>query len=472
MKKPITTLLVLAAVQLHAQNIGIGTNTPLARLHVVDSNVLFTGTAALPPLVSAYNPPQSGAGTRFMWYASLGALRAGYVNGTQWDKINIGRLSVAIGHNGIARGEASIALGLVPIATADYAVSIGYNNTASGLYATALGAQTIASGIGATSMGNQTQATGPNAVSMGLQTTASGFHSTSMGYQTTAGGDISTSMGQQTLASAQGSTAMGSITTASGISSTSMGNGTIASGFTSTAMGNGTIASGWTSTAMGYLSEATNDASTASGWNTLASGFNSFTGGIKTKAKSNASFSIGSWNDSTDAPDPQVPDATDRLFQIGNGDETATSNAITVLRNGNTGIGTLTPSEKLHVIGNILASGTITPSDIRYKKNIQTINSPLAKLQQLNGVTYQFNQTAFPEWKFDDKLQYGLIAQEVEKVFPEMVKTIDKKGYMGVEYVKLIPVLLEAIKEQQAGIKDQQTQITELKKLVQQLLNK
>lgn len=121
---------------------------------------------------------------------------------------------------------------------------------------------------------------------------------------------------------------------------------------------------------------------------------------------------------------------------------------------GNVGIGTSSPTQKLHVIGNILATGTITPSDYRYKKNIHPLENALANLQQLNGVTYEMNSQAFPEWNFEDTRQYGLIAQEVETVFPEMVKTIDTKGYKGVDYVKLIPVLVEAIKEQQKQIED------------------
>jgi hypothetical protein len=119
---------------------------------------------------------------------------------------------------------------------------------------------------------------------------------------------------------------------------------------------------------------------------------------------------------------------------------------------GNVGIGTSSPAQKLHVLGNILATGTITPSDYRYKKNIHPLENALAKLQQLNGVTYEMNRQAFPEWNFEDTRQYGLIAQEAEKIFPEIVKTIDTKGYKGVDYVKLIPVLVEAIKEQQKQI--------------------
>ncbi|MBK8611590.1 MAG: tail fiber domain-containing protein [Chitinophagaceae bacterium] len=130
---------------------------------------------------------------------------------------------------------------------------------------------------------------------------------------------------------------------------------------------------------------------------------------------------------------------------------------------GNVGIGTSSPSQKLHVLGNILATGTITPSDRRYKKNIQPVENALAKLQQLNGVTYEMNRQAFPEWNFEDTRQYGLIAQEVEKVFPEMVKQINADGYKGIDYVKLIPVLIEGIKALNEKIDQQQKQIELLK---------
>jgi len=133
--------------------------------------------------------------------------------------------------------------------------------------------------------------------------------------------------------------------------------------------------------------------------------------------------------------------------------------------NGRVGIGTDNPAAALHVIGNIIASGTITPSDERYKINIQAINLPLQKLLSLNGVSYLMNSTAFPEMHFENDMQYGLIAQEVEKVFPEMVKKIDARGYKGVDYVKLIPVLLE-------GIKEQQKQLNELRKMIEELKRK
>jgi hypothetical protein len=66
--------------------------------------------------------------------------------------------------------------------------------------------------------------------------------------------------------------------------------------------------------------------------------------------------------------------------------------------------------------------------------------------------------------KFTDVTQVGLIAQDVEKVFPQLVFA-DDKGYKAVDYVKLIPLLIESMKEQQK-------QIDEQRKMIQQLLNK
>lgn len=109
------------------------------------------------------------------------------------------------------------------------------------------------------------------------------------------------------------------------------------------------------------------------------------------------------------------------------------------------GIGTLTPSEKLHVVGNILATGTITPgSDRRWKKDIIKIDSALEKISLLEGVTYN--------WKDEEQetrgkeRQIGLIAQDVEKTFPEAVKK-DNEGYMSVNYDGLVGALVEGIKE-------------------------
>ena len=138
---------------------------------------------------------------------------------------------------------------------------------------------------------------------------------------------------------------------------------------------------------------------------------------------------------------------------------------VTITSTGDVGIGTTIPSQKLHVIGNILASGTITPSDIRYKKNIQPFNSSLQKLNQIRGVTYTFKTSEFPQMGFTDANQIGFIAQEVEKVFPELVVT-DKNGYKSVDYAKITPVLVEAIKDQQKQISELNGKVERLEKLI------
>ena len=75
----------------------------------------------------------------------------------------------------------------------------------------------------------------------------------------------------------------------------------------------------------------------------------------------------------------------------------------------------------------------------------------LDKIQQLRGVYFDWNQLARDTYSVKDKNQIGVLAQELEAVYPELVITNDK-GYKMVAYSKLTPVLLQAIKEQQQQI--------------------
>ncbi|SFE77662.1 tail fiber domain-containing protein, partial [Thermoflexibacter ruber] len=129
--------------------------------------------------------------------------------------------------------------------------------------------------------------------------------------------------------------------------------------------------------------------------------------------------------------------------------------------------GATTLSGTLDVLGNTTLAGTLTitgltsvtdlqtdaggtlinASDARYKKNIKPIENALEKVNQVDGVTYHWKE----EFSDNKTLQLGVIAQELEKVFPNLVHTNDK-GYKSVNYIGLIPVLLEAIKEQQKQI--------------------
>jgi hypothetical protein len=70
----------------------------------------------------------------------------------------------------------------------------------------------------------------------------------------------------------------------------------------------------------------------------------------------------------------------------------------------------------------------------------------LANLAAINGYYYDYRVTEFPEKKFSDAKQIGFIAQELEEVYPELVIT-DEQGYKRVDYAKITPILVEAIKE-------------------------
>ncbi|WP_462255023.1 tail fiber domain-containing protein [Ferruginibacter sp.] len=318
-----------------AQNVGIGISIPIARLHVADSAVLFSGPAGIPPLTTI-NPPAQGAGTRMFWFPSRGAFRSGYVDGVQWDRDSIGLLSFAAGYNTKAKGVFSTSLGRLTTANNSIATSMGFGTIASGEVSTSMGNGSAASGFVATSMGQSTLAIGDFSISMGNGTRASGSSATAMGASTTAGGYASFSMGDSSIASGYTATAMGYKTKAIGDLSTSMGNANTASGFGALSMGYLTVASGNTATSMGL--------------STVASGGVATSTGVDTKAKAYAGFSMGTYNDSSDAPNPSSFTPTDRLFQIGNGTaNNQRSNAITVLRNGNMGIGTTAPLARLHV---------------------------------------------------------------------------------------------------------------------------
>jgi len=146
-------------------------------------------------------------------------------------------------------------------------------------------------------------------------------------------------------------------------------------------------------------------------------------------------------------------------------------NRMCITNGGNVGIGITLPAAKLHVAGNIMASGTITPSDIRYKKNIQPLQDALKKVMSLSGYSYSFKTNEFPDMQFDSKQQIGLIAQDVEKVLPQVVYTT-QNGYKGVDYAKIVPLLIEGMKDQQQMIDKQQKQIDELQKIVVALTRK
>ena len=308
------------------------------------------------------NPPTSptnGNGTRLMWIPSRSAFRAGSVaeGYKSWDADSIGLFSFAAGYNSKAKGFNATALGGYTQATGYYATALGGGGIASGEFSLATGLNSRASGTASTAGGINTVASGNASTALGVGSKAIGKSSMALGNYVESTGDSSTAFGTRTLASGIYSTALGYKSAAAGNSSVSMGNDASASGDYALASGLLTLASGQASTAQGYSTSAIGNSSFAIGRNTTAHAFAAAAIGNRTEAKAINSLSIGSYNDVQDSPNLNLEAQTDRIFQIGNGYYDffnvfeVRKNALTVLRNGNTGINTASPQSMLHING-------------------------------------------------------------------------------------------------------------------------
>lgn len=110
----------------------------------------------------------------------------------------------------------------------------------------------------------------------------------------------------------------------------------------------------------------------------------------------------------------------------------------------------------LEVSGSIRASAAVlSNSDERLKDNIYPIDNALSRVSQIEGVYF--------DWKTGGDRQVGVIAQQVEKVLPEVVSE-DNNSYLSVDYSKIVPLLIEAINEQSSNIKDLEDRISKLEK--------
>lgn len=142
---------------------------------------------------------------------------------------------------------------------------------------------------------------------------------------------------------------------------------------------------------------------------------------------------------------------------------TATTTRVHIAPNGNLGIGTIIPANRLDVVGDIRIGTGVTgcvldndgtviagvcSSDARFKRDIAPFEPVLAKVARLRPVHFHWRQDEFPAKRFGARESYGLVAQDVEQVLPELVVT-DADGYKAVNYGKLPLLAIQAIKELQ-----------------------
>lgn len=139
--------------------------------------------------------------------------------------------------------------------------------------------------------------------------------------------------------------------------------------------------------------------------------------------------------------------------------------------------------------GDVTVTGTFdNTSDEKLKKNIKTLDKAMDRIIALNPVRYEFRTNEYPQMKLAEGQQMGLIAQEVERIFPELVKdnyhpvspkSVDENGYpkdfypgvayKGLNYLGLIPVLIKGTQEQQEEIDVLQAENAELKERLARL---
>jgi Chaperone of endosialidase len=165
-----------------------------------------------------------------------------------------------------------------------------------------------------------------------------------------------------------------------------------------------------------------------------------------------------------------------------------------IIPNGNVGIGTPagtdnepTALDKLQVFGDIRVgtsglngcvknfAGTgiigVCSSDRRLKKDITPFGPALDRVAALQPVHYYWRASEFPDRHYGDDRAYGLIAQDVEQVFPELVVT-DKDGYKAVDYSKLPLLTIQAVKELKAENDALKQRLSELERMITEMVRK
>jgi Chaperone of endosialidase/Head domain of trimeric autotransporter adhesin len=399
-----------------------------------------------------------------------------------------GTWATAFGNGTIAAGEQSLATGSQTRALGESSWAGGHETFATGNYSTAMGYRTRASGYAATALGSWSMAAGGNATAMGNFSNASGSESTAMGYYARASGSAATAMGSLTEASGRYATATGHGTEASGITSTAMGFVTIASGQYATAMGQDTAASGETSTALGALSIASGDYSTATGYDSIASGKISTALGRSSRAETYGEVSLGIFpRANTGDADDRV--STDVLLEVGNGTSSTGSNALTIFKDGRIGLGTRdTDAEVTHAFtlpnsatateGHGRAQSWTTYSDSRIKTEQRPLAYGLSEIMRLQPRAYTQHSGCVENGTFKcadetggSAQTIGFIAQEVEQVIPEAVqKPADPANQLyGMDYEKLIPVLVKATQELKSENDTLKAQLTAMQQRLEKL---
>ncbi len=353
------TFIVFNYSLINGQNVGIGTNSPVVKLHVVKDIAPFM------PGIGSTMAIQSNGETFLEILSGDNSNGGGLVFGNIFRHNSAGMM-----FNTFASSELSFYTNASkPVLIIDTFGNIGVRTLTpkAALNVTAgktvlFGGDTIGEGSKMIWYTDKAAFRAGNIPDNKWNTGNVGQFSVAMGYRSIAEGVSSLSIGDSTSAFGQSSVALGWKTNATGGFTTALGASTAAMGYCSMATGNSSFAAGYTSTAMGYYSRAEGSWATAIGSDVTAhSGYETVLGRFNSTY---TPISTYEWH------------GADRLFTIGNGASTvAKSDAMVILKNGNVGIGTASPSAKLSISlnGKELA-GTATQSVFRINSGVLGVN--------------------------------------------------------------------------------------------------
>jgi hypothetical protein len=145
--------------------------------------------------------------------------------------------------------------------------------------------------------------------------------------------------------------------------------------------------------------------------------------------------------------------------------------SFSITNTGRVGIGTTSPGYKLDVAGSAHASSFPTSSDARLKTNVTQLTDVLEKLEKIRGVSFEWNHLYESLGRSTGHSEIGVIAQEVEAVFPELVTSWGEDEYKAVDYGRLTGVLIEAVKELKYENEQLEEKNTELQKRIETIEN-
>ena len=476
-----------------AVGIGVGIDAH-ARFHIKENERVLFGADTI------------GSGDKLMWLPDLHAFRVGTVDGSGsefWNRDSIGLYSFASGYNTKATAFFATAMGRLTKAKGNYSTAMGNQTEAIGRHSFAIGSKSIAAGQHSTSMGLNSKAEGYVSIAMGYFTKAEGDNAFSTGYLTYAKGKYSTAMGYNSYASQDHTFAVGHYANAKAERSTAMGTSTLAESYNSTAIGSYNLGGGdptnWNDddpileVGIGQSAGTRNNALTilkdgrhgimtyfpkanlhVAKDGTIGSG--TIVAVLESKVSNRpilqfSETSIGDANSGMSIEYDGSGSGANNKMYINN---TNGAPMVTFENGGQVGIGVVSPTFALHlpdnsVTGKARAHSWTTYSDERIKSDEQDINYGLREIMLLKPLSYNQHQASFEnsELQVSDESEntIGFFAQALHDIIPEaVIKPADENEQLwGMDYDKLIPVLIKGMQEQQEEIEFLKEEIKQLK---------